>query len=465
MTLFYDRLHVFANARGGSIAVTFAMMLTTLLIATGLSIDYNRSITVQSNLQNDLDAAMLAAAQKSEDNNEIKAFAQRFFGDNWYDKYGLSGTVAVNVTKPEDNLLLGSISAKLPTTFMALTGKSEVDIKVESEIQMAAGNIEVALVLDVTDSMIGPKIEALKDSAIGLIDKAYENERSRDHVRVAIVPFADYVNVGDINRNAAWMDVPLDSETTTETCIDNYQEVVGTSNCRMETYTYDRDGVPVTYQAEVCDYQYGPPTNRCFNTTNTVRWYGCAASRDYPLDVTDDQWGIPVPGAMNVGCGAPLMELTNDDAALRQRIEDITTFGNTYIPAGLFWGWTALSPQEPFATAKGYGEKVDGAAVEKVMVLMTDGANTRSPNYVSKNHSGWDVALANDRTAELCTNIKASGIKIYTVAFDVDDIAVKDMLRACASSDSQFYDAEDATELETAFANIGANLSPLRIAR
>jgi Mg-chelatase subunit ChlD len=196
-----------------------------------------------------------------------------------------------------------------------------------------------------------------------------------------------------------------------------------------------------------------------------VRWYGCAASRDYPLDVTDGQWDTRVPGAMNVSCGAPGMELTNDDAALRQRIDDITTFGNTYIPAGLFWGWTVLSPQEPFATAKGYGEKVDGATVEKVMVLMTDGANTRSPNYITKNHAGSDVALANARTAELCTNIKAAGIKIYTVAFDVDEEDVKDMLRACASSDRQFYDAEDATELETAFANIGANLSPLRIAR
>lgn len=465
MTHFYDRLRVFANARGGSIAVTFALMLTTMLVATGLSIDYNRSVTVQAALQNDLDAAMLAAAQKSEDIDEIKSFAQHFLGDNWHNKYGVTGTVAVNVTKPEDNLLLGSILVKVPTTFMAIAGKSEVDIAVESEIQMAAGNIEVALVLDVTDSMIGTKIEALKDSATSLIDKAFEDQRSRDHVRIALVPFADYVNVGEMNRNADWIDVPLDSETTTETCIDNYQEVIGTTNCRTETYTYDRDGVPVTYQAEVCDYQYGPPSNRCFTTTNLVRWYGCAASRDYPLDVTDGQWDTRVPGAMNVSCGAPGMELTNDDAALRQRIDDITTFGNTYIPAGLFWGWTVLSPQEPFATAKGYGEKVDGATVEKVMVLMTDGANTRSPNYITKNHGGSDVALANARTAELCTNIKAAGIKIYTVAFDVDEEDVKDMLRACASSDRQFYDAEDATELETAFANIGANLSPLRIAR
>ncbi len=30
------------------------------------------------------------------------------------------------------------------------------------------------------------------------------------------------------------------------------------------------------------------------------------ASRDYPLDVRDDTWDVPVPGVMNVGCGAPV---------------------------------------------------------------------------------------------------------------------------------------------------------------
>jgi hypothetical protein len=131
----------------------------------------------------------------------------------------------------------------------------------------------------------------------------------------------------------------------------------------------------------------------------------------------------------------------------------------------LFWGWTVLSPGEPFGDARGYGEKIDGAPIEKVMVLMTDGANTRSPDYVANNHSSGDVALANERTAELCSNIKNKGIKIYTVAFDVGDAAIKEILRTCATSPSHFFDADDATELETAFTDIGASLSPLRIAR
>ena len=465
MKKIHNRLQQFKIASSGTVAVTFAVALTSLLLASGLAVDYSRTLNVQSSLQHDLDAAMLGAAKKSSEIPEIKAAAKLYLENNWRNKFGIEAPLNVVIQKPEENLLLGQISVKVPTTLMSIAGISEVDVNVETEIQLAAENMEIALVLDVTESMIGTKIDALKSSATGLIDKVFENEQSRDHVRIALVPFADYVNVGEINRNANWIDVPLDTETTSESCIDDFRQVTGTSNCRMETFTYDRDGVPFTYESEVCDYEYGPPSTQCFTTTSYNRWYGCAASREHPLDVTDDQWNVRVPGAMNVSCGTPGMELTNDDSALKQRIADITTFGNTYIPAGLFWGWTVLSPQEPFSTAKGYGEKVNGVPVEKVMVLMTDGANTRSPNYLGNNHAGNDVALANSRTAELCTNIKNTGIKIYTVAFDVTDNSLKDMLRDCATSPTQFYDAEDAIELETAFANIGASLSPLRIAR
>lgn len=458
-------LQLFGKHNSGSVMVTFAIMAASLIMAAGMAIDYSRSLNVRTSLQNDLDSAMLAGALKSDDTSEIADVAQRYVADNWRNKFGVTGPVAITIDKPEESLVRGRITVEVPTTLMGLAGIPTVPITVETEIQMAGENIEVALVLDVTDSMIGPKIEALKSSATQLVEKAYENEQSRDHVRIALVPFADYVNVGEINRNASWIDVPADSETTSETCDPNYREVIGTRNCRMQTFTYDRDGISTSYEAQVCDYDYGPPENRCFTTTYQNRWYGCAASREYPLDTMDEQWEQRVPGAMNVGCGAPGMELTNDDAALKQRIDEITTFGNTYIPAGLFWGLTVLSPQEPFTTAKNFGEIVENVPVEKIMVLMTDGANTRSPDYVNNTHYGTDIDLANARTAELCTNIKAKGIKLYTVAFDVTDNALKDMLRNCASSAGQFYDAEDAAQLETAFTNIGASLSPLRIAR
>lgn len=455
----------FSSDRRGAVAILFGVSLLAIALTAGLAIDFARGSSLQASLQNDLDAAVLGAATQTTEPGEVASAANAYFDANWKASHGVDNDITVEVTKPSDQLLVGVATARVPTTFMALAGIDTIDVRVTSEIELAGENVELALVLDVTESMAGAKFTALKDSAIALIDKIYANDKSKDHVKVAIVPFADHVNIGNVNRNASWMSVPLDSSTTQEVCTDNYQDVIGTSNCRTETFTADRDGVPYTYDAMVCDYQYGPPYTKCWDSTTTIAWQGCAASRDFPLDTKDEQYSTPVPGAMNVYCGEPGMTLTNDADALRAKINALTTFGNTYIPSGLFWGWAVLSKEEPFTEALDYGEKVDGVPVEKVMVLMTDGANTRSPDYVNKTHFGADVALANERTSQLCTNIKAKGIKVYTVAFEVADITIKDILRTCASEPSNFFDAEDSGELQTAFENIGAGLAPLRIAK
>lgn len=445
----------------GTVAIIFALCLFSL----GLAIDYGRGVNLQVSMQNDLDAALLGAAGRSAEGDELEAMAQDFFNANWKKKNGVIDDVKLDVARPSDTTIRGSAEVNVPTTFMSLAGINSFDVRVTSEIELAGESVEVALVLDVTDSMAGSKIDALKSSANGLLDKAFAGEDSRDTVKIAIVPFADYVNVGMENRNEPWISVPPDTSSTAEVCQDDYREIIGQSNCRMETGTYDRDGVSTSYDYEVCDYEYSPPESRCFNSTTITRWNGCVASRDHPLDVSDGDYAIPVPGSMNVECGTPLTRLTNDPDLLKARIEEITTFGNTYVPAGLLWGWATLSAGEPFSEGVAYGTKVNGIPVKKAIVLMTDGANTRSANYATARHNLNDITQANERTSQLCANIKEKDIRIYTVAFDVSDTSIKDLLRDCASSTADFFDAENNVELQTAFENIGATLSPIRISR
>lgn len=459
------RLARFGTDRSGSVATIFALCLIGASLTAGLAIDYGRGVNLHVSMQNDLDAALLGAASRAAEADEVEAIAKDFFDENWKQKYGITEDVAVAISQPTATMIRGTANVTVPTTFMAISGLKSFDVRVTSEIELAGESVEVALVLDVTDSMAGTKIDALKASAAGLIDKAYATEDARDNVKISIVPFADYVNVGLGNRNESWISVPADTSETREICQDDYRELTGTSNCRTETGTYDRDGVPTSYDYEVCDYEYGPPQTRCFNSTTVTQWNGCAASRNYPLDVSDEDYSTPVPGAMNVSCGQALTPLSNDPDLLKTSIDAITTFGNTYIPAGLLWGWATLSPGAPYSEGVAYGAKVNGIPVKKSIVLMTDGANTRSPNYASALHNSVDVTLANQRTAELCTNIKDAGIEIYTVAFEVADAGIKDEMRACASSATHFFDAEDSEELQTAFENIGATLSPVRIAR
>jgi hypothetical protein len=102
--------------------------------------------------------------------------------------------------------------------------------------------------------------------------------------------------------------------------------------------------------------------------------------------------------------------------------------------------------------------------VRKAMVLMTDGANTRS-NFAYGYHEGADVPTAVTTMLTLCDNIKQAGIHLYTVAFDiaVAERAVIDQLRACASGSGSAFAADDGTALVQAFSDIARHVQKLRL--
>src|SRR6185436_14270019 len=54
------------------------------------------------------------------------------------------------------------------------------------------------------------------------------------------------------------------------------------------------------------------------------------------------------------------------------------------------------------------------------------------------------VTYINNREAQLCTNIKNSGIEIYTVIFRETDQTTENLMRNCATSAQHFYRADNA---------------------
>ncbi len=149
--------------------------------------------------------------------------------------------------------------------------------------------------------------------------------------------------------------------------------------------------------------------------------------------------------------------LTNKLTKVKATISSLSASGYTYIPAGLMWGWRTLDEKQPFTEAKGPFAK----NTQKVMILMSDGANTRSKN--GKAHTGWDVNAANKEMNTLCNKIKKDEIEIYTIAYDIKDKATKNRMRSCATDPSKFFDAANASQLNKAFQAIGANLIRLRL--
>jgi Mg-chelatase subunit ChlD len=158
------------------------------------------------------------------------------------------------------------------------------------------------------------------------------------------------------------------------------------------------------------------------------------------------------PAAQCSGSGSlvKMQPLTNDWTTLRQMVNDMTPSGNTNVTIGLEWAWHALTPSAPLT--QGSAPKSD---LDKVLVLLTDGTNTQ--NRFSSVASDIDA-----RTQASCANIKAAGIKLYTVRVIEGNAA---LLQGCASSTSMYFDVQQASQLDGVFAQIGKQLANIRIAK
>lgn len=150
--------------------------------------------------------------------------------------------------------------------------------------------------------------------------------------------------------------------------------------------------------------------------------------------------------------------------------------GGTYHDIGLLWGARLSSPEGIFGTLVSE-EPTNGGFVGRHLVWMSDGDLGVSENaytaYGVEKHDGNITGNANGgagtfgnqetnvrrRYRQLCTAIKAKGIRLWVVAFNT---SLTSDLTECASSNSSFV-ANNAAELADRFAEIAEQIADLRL--
>ncbi len=451
-----------SNCKGNT-SILFAAALLPLLLGAGAAVDFvetNNTLTV---LQGATDAAAIAAGSSGKsDKDELQTIVEKYLEAN------NATHILDSIDKIESKLdkttrtFTVTITGKRKTSLMHLAGINTMDLGAFSEVKLGGDGLEVALVLDNTGSMSASgRMEALKVASQDLVDKLLEAQDTGAYVRVGIVPFAEYVNVGLGVRSEPWMNVPNDTSKTVNVCTDTYPNATS-SNCREETYSGMTDGIPYTGVHTVCDWNYGSPVSVCNDQVQTSTWNGCVGSRTEPLDENIGTPSSPYPGLPNAWCTSELVPLTNDKAKLKSKITDLVPVGNTYIPAGLLWGWNLLDSNAPYSQGK-TKSAIEAMGGKKAMVLMTDGDNTLSADYPW--HWGNDGNKADAKTKELCKNIKNDDIVVYTVSFMVTDPDSVNMLKQCASDHSKAFTADSTAELVQAFNDIGASMVAMRLSK
>ncbi|AOG05134.1 von Willebrand factor type A domain protein [Bosea sp. RAC05] len=484
----------FRRDESGATVTMFAFAGVAVICMAGAVVDYGRLSKAHSGLQAATDSAALAAARlPSKDAATMRAAADKFFIAN---TSGMAGQ-NIQITKFDFQESSGTVtiesSGVLDTTLMSIIGFTTMGFSSRSAaLKEVTGTVEMALVLDNTWSMSdsagggGSKITVLKSAAKNLINTILA--QGGTNVKIGIVPFADYVNVGVGNRNQAWMSVPADYSTTTTTPAVPYNcKTISTKQvCTKgapKTCTSTTDGVVSTYDCtpQTCVQQPITPYQSCSGptpaktTVTNYKWYGCVLSRKTgELRLNDSEPTSPYTGFLGTSqrCLNPIVPLTSDKAVLTSAIDNlIINIGgykpSTYIPGGLIWGVNVLSPTAPFAEAKAYDTA--NKMPRKAMVLMTDGANTmyfRASDGTHQNATNnGHVTTTNVDTTKICDYAKSKKIEVFTVAFAVTDVAAKTMLQGCATSAGHYYDATDAAALTAAFQSIGQSLTSLRLSQ
>lgn len=398
-------LRAFPSDRRGGIQILLGLALIPLMGGIGLAIDASRGYLVKARLSEAVDAAALAGA-RSLHLDTWQEDVNRFFAANFPTGY-LDATLQplTIASNSEDQTLEVVAQASVPTTFMKILNVSDFDVEVRTVVSGERRGLELALVLDVTGSMDGSKIAALKTAGVNLLNILYGENDTLDDLFVSVVPFAGRVNVG--NHDSWFSSTPWYYEG----CGDPRGSGLATSDDTSAAGLWD------------------PFYNSYYYWNRT---YGCP----------DDA----------------ILPLTASKSAVTGAINGLDAYGNTRTDIGIVWGWRVLSPKwRGLWGDANLPLDYDEELMDKALIIMTDGENTPwlSGDSISVNDT-------NSRLLEVCTAMKAEGITVFTITFQAPP-TLDPVFSACASGAGNHFTSPTEEDLNAAFQQIATQLSNLRI--
>ena len=209
----------------------------------------------------------------------------------------------------------------------------------------------------------------------------------------------------------------------------------------------------------------------------------CVVDRDDAYKFTDQQPGtapsanrgwIPTwneaTNSSSTTCSpaATIVPLSNDKTALKDAIDGLQSNGATAGALGTAWAWHMLSPNwasiwpktatpRPYSELSEKNEKGE-PKLRKIAILLTDGEYNQFGGYSTK------TSQVSADAQQICDKMKRTGIIIYAIGFEIGKSgSAYDTLKACASSQSNFFNSNSGEELRQAFREIALQISTLRL--
>ncbi|MEZ5923375.1 MAG: VWA domain-containing protein [Hyphomicrobiaceae bacterium] len=421
-----------AHDRQGTVGMIFAAMIIPVTAAIGMAVDLGKAIKVKTELQLTLDAAALAAGRELQTTGDVAgadAYVRNYFART------LPAGVDAEITRLEvdesSSAVHAAAIATVDTAFLSIIGTRSIEIAVSTAADIAQGssgrNLEVAMMLDITGSMGGQKIADLKLAAKDLVQSLLPGSESADHTRIAVVPFSETVRPGN----------------------DVLARVIGSPPATRSVR--GSDGRLRSYALTACVSERLGAEAFTDAAPATGRYVG-------PVYTSS---GSCLPSSA-------VLPLSNDKEAIETKIDGLAASGWTAGQIGTAWAWYAISPEWADIWPMGSEPAPYGGDVTKVAVLMTDGEyNTDYRQGVQTRTVGGspDNGASDDQAREMCEAMKAAGVTVYTIGFQLTDANAIETMSACASGDSYAFLADDGSELRQAFRDIAFRLADLKLTR
>jgi Flp pilus assembly protein TadG len=233
-----------------------------------------------------------------------------------------------------------------------------------------------------------------------------------------------------------------------------------------------------------CEFQFFTNQN---GTTRTHRVSTCATERAGANAFTDVApsttfLGRNYPPPSGNPCPTPqIVPLSPNRTTLKNAIDGLSAGGSTGGHVGVGWGWYLVSPNFAYLwPAESQPAAYATQNLIKVVVLMTDGEyNSVYCQGIISQDSTTGSGSTNDhincnapnggsyaQAGTLCTNMKAQGVVVYTVGFNVLNTPNAQALIAnCATDAEHVYLPVTGAELKTAFKAIAQSISNLRLSK
>lgn len=434
MSSTYAITNRFAEQEDGNVTIFSVFMLVLILTITGASVDIMRFEATRAKMQGTLDRAVLAAADLDQEQDPTAVV------NDYMAKAGLADVLADVQVDQGINYRTVSASGRvnMDTIFLHMSGFDTLTAPADSTAEEKVSNVEISLVLDVSGSMGGTRIENMRNAAAEFVDTVIQSSSTDTGLTtVSVVPYNATVNLGDTvgdyfnlynlyatrNQNNGWGN--------------GDQDAPGNSLCHNNAENYDEGQASAACEtgSEPIVHYSSCPTFEASDFRSVAVSPSQVLGRLAHFDLySTNQYSTSISNPWcKTGNTSAVMAHSADATALKNHINSLNAGGNTAIDLGVKWGVAMLDPamRPAIAEMANDGLVVPDAAARpaayddpeaiKFVVVMTDGENTTQYDLKEHHKYGFSKVYVDDRGTSDKSDDRYS-VKVHDKPGDDDDV-------------------------------------------